>query len=320
MTHPTTHSAPAAVVAPARARAELLEKVEDRLHALLNDEYRRRTSDLRAAVLIESLAELVSAGDGRVRPQVLLTGYLAAGGSLEGPEAEAAVDAAAALELLDTCTLVRADVYDNAPLRRGLPALHVRHAGDHERNGWAGESRRFGECAATLGGDLALAWADRLVRRLPPEAVRLWEELRTERALGLYTHEATAAAYLEDPWPGQCIAGCTDGCAAGWYALRHPLLLGAHLAGRPDLAGTYADYALPLHAAWRMRGFLSGGPEYDWEAELLREVLLEDRERAVAEEIIRDLTDRAGRVAAGSALSPEWREELAAFAGRVTAG
>ncbi len=137
MTHPMTYSAPAAAMAPARARAELLERVEDRLRTLLNDEYRRRTSDVRAAVLVESLAELISAGDGRVRPQVLLTGYLAAGGSLDGSDAEAAVDAAAALELLDTCTLVRADVYDNAALRRGLPALHVRHAGDHERNGWA---------------------------------------------------------------------------------------------------------------------------------------------------------------------------------------
>ncbi|KJY42852.1 hypothetical protein VR41_06035 [Streptomyces sp. NRRL B-1568] len=293
----------------------MLDRVEERLRGFLDEEHRlRRTSDARGAGLIESLAELVAAGGDRARPLIFLTGYLAAGGD---PDRGEAVDAAAALELLDTCTLIRTDVRDNAALRRGIPTLHVSRAAEHERSGWAGESRRFGESTATLAGDLALAYAERLAARLPAEAWRIWDELRTERAIGSYAHEAMAAEYLEDPWPGRCISGCDRGCTAGWYALRHPLRLGAALAGRADLDASYDAYARPLHAAWRLRGFLDGGPEYAWDAQLLREILLEPEERDIAERMIHELVERSCRTATNSALAAGWHEELATFAARV---
>ncbi|MFC5720281.1 polyprenyl synthetase family protein [Streptomyces gamaensis] len=304
-------------VAPQIQRAGMLDRVEERLRGLLNDEHRRwRTADTRGAGLIESLAELVAVGVDRVRPVIVLTGYLAAGGDPEAPEP---VDAAAALELLDTCTLIRSDVRDNAALRRGIPTLHVSRAAEHERNGWAGEARRFGESTATLAGDLALALADRLTARLPAPAWHIWHELRLERTVGTYAHEAMTAEYLDDPWPGRCISGCDRGCTAGWYALRHPLRLGAALADRPDLDAAYDAYARHLHAAWRLRGFLDGGPEYDWDAELLREILLEREERGIAERLIRELVDRASRTAATTALATGWCEELTAFAARMAA-
>ncbi|GGX69819.1 polyprenyl synthetase family protein [Streptomyces hiroshimensis] len=302
---------------PQLQRAGMLDQVEKRLRGLLNDEHRRwRTADARGAGIVESLAELVAVGADRVRPVILLTGYLAAGGAPEAPEA---VEAAAALELLDTCTLIRSDVRDNAALRRGIPTLHVSRAAEHERNGWAGEARRFGESTATLAGDLALSLGDRLAARLPAAAWQLWDEMRTERVIGTYAHEAMAAEYLDDPWPGRCISGCDRGCTAGWYALRHPLRLGAALAGRTDLDTAYDAYARSLHAAWRLRGFLDGGPEYDWDAELLREILLEREERGIAERLIRELVDRASRTAASSRLAAGWCEELTAFAVRMAA-
>ncbi|MFF7729744.1 polyprenyl synthetase family protein [Streptomyces sp. NPDC008001] len=302
---------------PQLQRAGMLDQVEKRLRGLLNDEHRRwRTADARGAGLVESLAELVAVGADRVRPVILLTGYLAAGGD---PEGSAAVEAAAALELLDTCTLIRSDVRDNAALRRGIPALHVSRAAEHERNGWAGDARRFGESTATLAGDLALSLAERLAARLPAPAWQIWDEMRTERVIGTYAHEAMTAEYLDDPWPGRCISGCDRGCTAGWYALRHPLRLGAALADRPDLDAAYDAYARSLHAAWRLRGFLDGGPEYDWDAELLREILLEREERGIAERLIRELVDRASRTAAASRLAAGWCEELTAFAVRMAA-
>ncbi|MGK5548328.1 polyprenyl synthetase family protein [Streptomyces sp. URMC 127] len=305
---------------PQLQRAGMLDLVEKRLRGLLNDEHRRwRTADARGAGVVESLAELVAVGADRVRPVILLTGYLAAGGDAGGEEGTAAVEAAAALELLDTCTLIRSDVRDNAALRRGIPTLHVSRAAEHERNGWAGDARRFGESTATLAGDLALSLADRLAARLPGAAWEIWDEMRVERVIGTYAHEAMAAEYLDDPWPGRCISGCDRGCTAGWYALRHPLRLGAALAGRPDLDTAYDAYARSLHAAWRLRGFLDGGPEYDWDAELLREILLEREERGIAERLIRELVDRASRTAAAARLTPGWCEELTAFAVRMAA-
>lgn len=303
--------------APARRREDMLDRVEARLRAVLGDEYRRHAGHARAAGLVESLAELVAAGGERVRPVVLLTGYLAAGGD---PDDERAVDAAAALELLDTAALLRADEHDGVAVRRGMPALHVAHAAEHERGGWGGDARRHGTYAATLAGDLALACAGRLAGGALTGAARdHWDELRADRSIGLYAREAMTVAYLDDPWPGRCVSGCDSGCRAGWYALRAPLLIGAALAGRADLTPAYESYAAALHAAWRLRGFLDGGPEYAWEADLLREMLLDGEERDVAERMIRDLVKRASRTAADATLPPEWRTELVTFASRVAA-
>ncbi|MEU4210565.1 polyprenyl synthetase family protein [Streptomyces sp. NPDC026206] len=300
---------------PRRQRARMLDRVEERLRGLFDDEHHLwRTADARGAELIESLASLVTAGGDRARPVVLLTGYLAAGGN---PAAAEAVEVAAALELLDTCTLIRGDVRDDAALRRGIPTLHTGRAADHERGGWSGDSRRFGESTATLAGDLALALADRLAAGLPADARPLWDELRVRRAIGSYTREAMAAEYLDDPWPGRCVSGCDRGCTAGWYALAHPLRLGAALAGRPDLDAPYDAYARPLHAAWRLRGFLDGGPEYAWDAQLLRELLLDPEERDIAEELIEELVRRARATVAAAPVAEGWPGELAAFAARV---
>jgi geranylgeranyl diphosphate synthase, type I len=310
----TTPQLPEAV-APDLQRARILDRVEERLRALLSEEHSRwRALDSRAATLVESLAELVAAGGERVRPAIFLTGYLAAGGD---PDDQRVVDTAAALELLDTCFLIRSDVRENAPLRRGIPTLHVSHAAEHERNGWRGESRRFGEGTAVLAGDLALAYADRLASGMPAGAWQIWNELRTERVLGAHIDAAMASEYLDDPWPGRCIPGCSRGCAAGWYALHHPLLLGAALAGRRDLRAAFEEYARPLHAAWRMRGFLDGGPGYDWDAQLLRDILLDSSDRAMGERVITQLTGRACRVVATAPLALAWRTELASFARRV---
>lgn len=313
----TTHPQPrTTAAAPEQILDSMLDRVEERLHRLVADEHRRwRAVDPRAATLVGGIAELVRAGGDRVRPVICLTGYLAAGGDPEAPEA---VEAAAALELLDTCLLIRSDVRDNASLRRGIPTLHVSHAAEHERNGWRGESRRFGEGTAVLSGDLALAYGDRLAAGLPADAWQLWDDLRTERVIGSHTSAATASEYLDDPWPGRCISGCSRGCGSGWYALHHPLLIGAALAGRPDLAPVYEDYGRALHAAWRLRGFLDGGPGYDdWDAQLLREVLFEDDARRMAERLIHDLVARAVRIADSAPVDAGWRAELGVFAERV---
>ncbi|MEU9143548.1 polyprenyl synthetase family protein [Streptomyces sp. NPDC048349] len=314
MTTPT-HDRPWRTATPVQLRDALLDRVEERLARLLAEEHRsRRTSDPRSAVLVAGVADLVQAGAERAHPVICLTGYLAAGGD---PDAEHPVAAAAALELLDTCLMIREDVRDNAPLRRGIPTLHISHAAEHERNGWRGESRRFGEGTAVLAGDLALAYGDRLAVRLPDAARELWDDLRTERAIGAHAEAAAATEYLDDAWPAQCLDGCGTGCGAGWYGLRHALLIGAALAGREDLHETYEEYARALHAAWRIRGFLRGGPGFDGDAQFLRDVFFDARARDGAEETIAGLLARADEAVSAARIDPAWRTELGVFARRV---
>ena len=72
-------------------------------------------------VLSAEIDSLTAAGGKRLRPAFVLAGHLAARRARRRP---AAVDAAAAVELLHTFALLHDDVMDRSELRRGRPAAH----------------------------------------------------------------------------------------------------------------------------------------------------------------------------------------------------
>ena len=82
------------------------------------------------------------------------------------------IDAGAAFELMHAFALFHDDVMDDADTRRGQPTTHTIAADQHAADGWAGESRRFGEGVAILVGDLAFVYADQLMEEASPEASR----------------------------------------------------------------------------------------------------------------------------------------------------
>ena len=77
---------------------------------------------------------------------------------------DAALRAAASLELLHAFALLQDDVMDGSTLRRGRPAGHVTFARWHRHLGLSGSPARFGESAAVLLGDLCLVWAAQVMR------------------------------------------------------------------------------------------------------------------------------------------------------------
>jgi geranylgeranyl pyrophosphate synthase len=104
--------------------------------------------------LQESMRYALDGGGKRIRPLLVLATAEAAGG-----EAEAALPAAAALELVHTFSLVHDD----------LPALDD----DDERRGRASTHVAFGEAVGVLAGDALLAEALRLALAYPtPEIAR----------------------------------------------------------------------------------------------------------------------------------------------------
>jgi geranylgeranyl diphosphate synthase, type I len=245
---PAPGPGPVPDAAPARERDALLSRVGDRLDALLATELSRWSAvDPRGAVLVEAIAALVDAGGKRLRPLFCLSGFLAAGG--DQARSRAAVDAAAALELLHAFALLHDDVLDDSPLRRGAPTAHERHAAAHRAAGWAGEPRRFGEGVATLAGDLAHIYADRLASALPAAALDIWHELRTEIVIGQYLDIRVAAERIADPALSRWIAICKS----GRYTVHRPLTLGAAVAGRLDLAPVFIRYGNALGEAFQLR-------------------------------------------------------------------
>lgn len=234
---------------------ETAERVEHRLETLLASE-RDRWQSLapELAVPFAEIERLVMAGGKRLRPALCHLGFVALGGS---PSDSRQIDAGAAIEMLHVCALFHDDIMDGAATRRGEPTAHVRFADEHLRNGWSGESRRFGEGASLLVGDLAFALSDVLLGDVHPAVRAVWHELRLEVNVGQYL-DVLGAARGERRVE---IADLICRFKSGKYTIERPLHIGALIANpgapREILAGLSA-YGLPLGDAFQMRDDVLG--------------------------------------------------------------
>jgi geranylgeranyl pyrophosphate synthase len=93
-----------------------LRRVEEKLSHLL---------DSNEALIGEICHYLVDAGGKRLRPLFILLVYRACGGASE--KVEDAIDAAIALELIHSATLLHDDIIDGGLLRRGKPSAFARY-------------------------------------------------------------------------------------------------------------------------------------------------------------------------------------------------
>jgi geranylgeranyl diphosphate synthase type I len=149
------------------------------------------------------------------------------------------------------------DVIDDSASRRGAPTTHVVYGRTHERAGWAGDPRRFGEGVAILVGDLAFVLADQLLTGAPPEVWELWNVLRLELNVGQFLDILGSVQGERRLDKAERIARFKS----GKYTVERPLHVGAVLAdptrGRELLAGLSA-YGVPLGDAFQLRDDVIG--------------------------------------------------------------
>ncbi|MGY4708864.1 polyprenyl synthetase family protein [Mycolicibacterium sp. CBM1] len=173
---------------------------------------------------------------------------------------DAALRAAAGLELLHAFALLQDDVMDDSPLRRGQPAAHVQFGHWHRDHGLSGSRRRFGASAAILLSDLCLVWAEQMMRDsgVPDAALdRAWRRydlMRVELAVGQFADVANDVAGL--PTLDEVLDVARR--KSGNYTVRRPLELGAAMAGREDLIDVLGAYGSAVGEAFQLRDDVLG--------------------------------------------------------------
>nr|WP_051783698.1 polyprenyl synthetase family protein [Lentzea aerocolonigenes] len=211
-----------------------------------------------APELADELRGMVLAGGKRIRPTFAWWGWRAAGGA---HRADAVVRALVALEVLQCCALVHDDVMDRSPTRRGRPSVHEVYAARHRRERCAGSARQYGDSAAVLVGDLALAWADDalVTAGLPADALHrgweAWQAMRTEMIVG--QHLDLLAVARRDESLEHAIRVAALKTAA--YTVERPLHLGAALAGAcPEVVECLREFGHDIGVAFQLRDDLIG--------------------------------------------------------------
>ncbi|MDQ4010019.1 MAG: polyprenyl synthetase family protein [Actinomycetota bacterium] len=217
--------------------------------------------DSQFVAAVDSLSDFVLGGGKRLRPTFAWWGWRGAGGSSTGSEARAVLRAVSSLELIQACALVHDDLMDDSTTRRGEPTVHVHFAARHRAAGWLGTPERFGAATAILLGDIALAWADDMLRAadLWPDqlgrALGVWQAMRTEVLAGQYLDVLTQARGDEAPETALQI----DRYKTAAYTVERPLHLGAAIAGAcPALVDTYRRFGADIGIAFQLRDDLLG--------------------------------------------------------------
>ncbi len=207
--------------------------------------------------LANELRELLSAGGKRIRPRFAWEGWRAAGGG----ERDAVPRALVALELLQCCALVHDDVMDRSVMRRGRPSVHELFALRHRRLRWAGSARHYGDSAAVLVGDLALAWADDalVTAGLSPAALQRawvpWQAMRTEMMAGQHLDLLGVARREESLEQALRVAALKTAA----YTVERPLHLGAAIAGAGgDVVACLREFGRDIGVAFQLRDDLIG--------------------------------------------------------------
>ena len=240
---------------PPPSLAAVAARIDERLRLLLTTEEARWTAfDPDLAEPIGEIGRLVLAGGKRLRPAFTHWGYVGAGGA---PDDQVVIDAGAAFELMHAFALFHDDVMDDACTRRGAPTTHAVFAAEHDREGWAGESRRFGEGIAILVGDLAFVYADQLLNGVSADAWAIWNELRIELNVGQVLD--ILGGVRNDRRADKASRICRY--KSGKYTIERPLHLGAVLAAphrSGELLPALSAYGLPLGDAFQMRDDVMG--------------------------------------------------------------
>jgi geranylgeranyl diphosphate synthase type I len=208
---------------------------------------------------VDAMEAFVLRGGKRVRPTFAWAGYRAAGPCRTLPDEMLTV--CAALELVQTCALIHDDIIDRSDSRRGHPTVHRQFEEGHRAAGWLGAADHYGQGAAILLGDLALAWADDLLvgagfgTDVFGQVAPVWSGMRTEVLAGQLLDIRTEASGDESPAAAHRVMRFKTAA----YTVERPLQLGAVIGGGDEaLVDALRSFGTDIGVAFQLRDDLLG--------------------------------------------------------------
>lgn len=223
-----------------------------------------------AASLSDEIEQLLSGGK-RHRPALCYWAWrgFAPDAAVNDPlQHQTALDTAIALEIFQAAALFHDDLMDRSDLRRGLPTAHRSFAARHRALNFSGDEENYGANMALLLGDLTLILANgvlaaALLQVNTPAAQRtraLFDDMQATVTIGQYLDvQAQAAPWAAKPAQDEARARQIIQAKTASYSYRHPLQLGAALAGgSTELLDELARIGQPLGEAFQLKDDLLG--------------------------------------------------------------
>lgn len=211
-----------------------------------------REEDKTIAGMLEYFKKILLAGGKRIRPIMMVYGYLAAGGT----NRKEIIKTAVSIELAHAFLLMHDDIVDRDDLRHGKKTMHA-HYRDYARVHFnATDSEHFGMATALIMGDLAYALANDVLFSAQFDAERVvvamkkLQEVVGRTAIGEV--QDVIMEYKGHATEQEILAMYINKTAR--YTFEGPLHLGAMLvADNEKLCKQLSAFAVPLGIAFQLR-------------------------------------------------------------------
>lgn len=220
-----------------KARIALHKTVVDDELVRIADGMRSTTKEQFGAMpgeVVDAYLHVLLNGGKRIRGALAIESYRLFGGT----DDTLIVQAACALEMLNTYMLVVDDIQDRSELRRGGKTAHIRLKDYHEAQHLKGDALHFGEALAMNSFLIAQHTASSILTQLPTDAATIIKALQTvNQCLVVTAHGQTMDLFVEAA--GRASDADVNNILewkTAYYTFINPLQLGAILARATDAA------------------------------------------------------------------------------------
>jgi len=234
------------------------DRIDHRLRLFLKDRI-KKTNNISpvAKEMMEYILEYNLRGGKRIRPILVIFGYKACGGRDE----KAIIDAAIAVELMESFLLIHDDIMDQDELRRGYLTMHKIYENKSMRCFKGNNAKRYGESMGLIAGDiLAILGSEAILNSDFPVKRKLKAVERFNRAVinTCFGQALDIVSACNKDTNEEDIKRVYE-LKTAIYTFEAPLHIGAYLAGaNQKKLKILSNYAIPLGKAFQFQDDILG--------------------------------------------------------------